>query len=111
MAADSAEEPADAGGVMAGGERGGQETGHYEALKQRVISNGPRRRRGSARREAQPEGAEFIELSGFPALGPSAVGDEMVVEMVAADGTRLTIRVKGVSPNVSALINAFRGRS
>jgi hypothetical protein len=35
----------------------------------------------------------------------------MVVEMVAADGTRLTIRVKGVSPNVSALINAFRGRS
>jgi hypothetical protein len=84
---------------------------NYEALKQRVISNGPRRRRGSARREAQPEGAEFIELSGFPALGPSAVGDEMVVEMVAADGTRLTIRVKGVSPNVSALINAFRGRS
>jgi hypothetical protein len=34
----------------------------------------------------------------------------MVLEMVAADGTRLTIRVKGASPNISALIEAFRGR-
>jgi hypothetical protein len=83
---------------------------NYEALKQRVISTGSRRRRGGTGSEAQPEGTEFIELSGFPALGQSTARDEMVVEMVAADGTRLTIRVKGTSPNVSALINAFRGR-
>jgi hypothetical protein len=82
----------------------------YEALKQRVLSNGPSRSRGSARRPGQPEGAEFIELSGFPALGPSAAQDEMVVEMVAADGTRLTIQVKGASRDLSGLINAFRGR-
>jgi hypothetical protein len=34
----------------------------------------------------------------------------MVVEMVAADGTRLTIQVKGASRDLSELINAFRGR-
>jgi hypothetical protein len=83
---------------------------NYEALKQRVMSNGSSRRRSSAGGEAQPEGAEFIELSGFPALGQSGARDEMVVEMVAADGARLTIRVKEASANLSALINAFRGR-
>jgi hypothetical protein len=83
----------------------------YEALKQRVISNGSGRRRGGARRHAQPERAEFIELNGFPALGSAVTRDEMVVEMVAADGTRLTIRVKAASPNISALIESFRGRA
>jgi hypothetical protein len=61
----------------------------YEALKQRVLSNGLSRRRGSARREAQAEGAEFIELSGFSALGQAAARDEMVVEMVAAGGDQI----------------------
>src|ERR1700738_537150 len=61
----------------------------YEALKQRVISKGSRGHRGGTGEQAQPEGAEFIELSGFPALSQSAARDEMVVEMVAADGTRL----------------------
>jgi hypothetical protein len=82
----------------------------YEALKQRVISNGSGRPRGGARRQGQPDRAGFIELNGFPALGPATTRDEMVVEMVAADGTRLTIRTKAVSPNISALIEAFRGR-
>jgi hypothetical protein len=83
---------------------------NYEALKQRVISKGSRGHRGGTGGQAQPEGTEFIELSGFPAVSQSAARDEMVVEMVAADGTRLTIRVKGAGPNVPALINAFRGR-
>ena len=83
----------------------------YEALKQRVISNSSGRRRGATGRpHGQPERAEFIELNGFAALGPAVTRDEMVVEMVAADGTRLTIRVKGASPNLSALIESFRGR-
>jgi hypothetical protein len=56
------------------------------------------------------ERPEFIELNGFAALDPAVTRDEMVVEMVAADGARLTIRVKGVSPNISALIETFRGR-
>jgi hypothetical protein len=82
----------------------------YEALKQRVISTGSGRRRGGARRHGQPEQAEFIELNGFPVLGPAVTRDEMVVEMVAADGSRLTIRVRGASPNISSLIEAFRVR-
>ena len=84
---------------------------NYETLKQRVLSNGAGRRRGGVRRKVQPESAGFVELSGFPALCPSAASDEMVVDMVAADGMRLTIRVKAASANVPALINAFRGRA
>ena len=83
----------------------------YEALKQRVIFSGSGRRGGGARRQGQPERTEFIELNGFPVLGSAATREEMLVEMVAADGTRLTIRVKGASPNISALIEAFRVRS
>lgn len=75
----------------------------YETLKQRVIS-------GEDGRKKAPGKTEFVELRDFPMPGLSAGRDEMVVEMVAADGTRLTIRVKGASPNISALIDAFRGR-
>lgn len=84
----------------------------YEALKQRVISNGSGRRRGAARKpkHGQRARAEFVELTGFPALAPVVIRDEMVVEVVAADGTRLTIRAKAASPNFSALIEAFRRR-
>jgi hypothetical protein len=84
---------------------------NYEALKQRVISSGPGPRRRGTRRQRQPEGAQFIELSGFPGLGQVSTRDEAVVEVVAADGTRLTIRVLGANVNVAALVNAFRGRS
>ena len=31
-----------------------------------------------------------------------------MVELVAPDGARLTIRLKGGSPDVAALVNAFR---
>lgn len=59
----------------------------------------------------EPEGAErptFIEL---PGLAPFAAGDEAVVEVVAADGTKLTVRMKGSSLNLGALIQEFRGRA
>jgi hypothetical protein len=82
----------------------------YETLKQRVISGSPSGARGGAGREKALGRAEFIELREFPVPGLSAGRDEMVVEMVAADGTRLTIRLKGASPDWMALINAFRGR-
>jgi hypothetical protein len=82
---------------------------NYEALKQRVISSSAGRRGAPAQR--QPQRTEFIELSGFPGLSQATAGDEAVVEVVAADGTRLTIRLKAVSLNVAALVNAFRGRS
>ncbi|MDB6100735.1 MAG: hypothetical protein JWO52_734 [Gammaproteobacteria bacterium] len=84
---------------------------NYETLKQRVLSNGPDRPGGRVHRKRQPEGTGFIELKGFPALGELAARDEMVVEMVAADGARLTIRINAGSASVPALINVLRGRS
>ncbi len=84
---------------------------NYEALKERVISSSAGGHRGGTRRQSQPEGTEFIELSGFPGLNQVNPRDEAVVEVVAADGARLIIRLKGVSLNVMALVNAFRGRS
>ncbi len=83
---------------------------NYETLKQRVLSDSSGRRRGGVRRKAQPQDTGFIELNGYSGLGPPAAPDDMMVEMVAVDGTRLTIRVKGATANVPALINAFRGR-
>jgi hypothetical protein len=80
----------------------------YETLKQRVISGDPSG--GGVGRKKAPGKTEFVELCEFPVPRLSAGRDEMVVEIVAADGTRLTIRVKGASPNISALIEAFRGR-
>jgi hypothetical protein len=84
---------------------------NYETLKQRVLPIGPDRPGGRVRRKRHREGTGFIELKGFPALGQSATRDEMVVEMVAADGARLTIRINAASASVPALINVLRGRS
>lgn len=80
----------------------------YETLKQRVISGDPSA--SGPGRQKVPGKTEFVELRDFAMPGLSVDRDEMVVEMVAADGTRLTIRVTGASPNISALIEAFRGR-
>jgi hypothetical protein len=53
---------------------------------------------------------EFVELSGFASVrSPSGV-EEVVVEVAAPDGTRLTIRLKG-STDVVALVNALRWRA
>jgi hypothetical protein len=84
---------------------------NYEALKQRVLASGPGRHGGRRRRKTQTEGTGFIELKEFPAVGQLAARDEMVVEMVAADGARLTIRINAASVSVPALINTLRGRT
>jgi hypothetical protein len=84
----------------------------YEGLKQRVLSKkvGGRGRKESGELGAQE--AQFIELPGFPMLGSAAgSGEEMVLELVAADGTRLTIRTRQGSASVVEMISAFRGRS
>jgi hypothetical protein len=55
--------------------------------------------------------AQFIELPGLPMLGSAAVnGEEMVVELVAADGMRLTIRTRQAGAAVVEMISAFWGR-
>lgn len=87
---------------------------NYGALKGRAVAS--RGRRGSARegkaREALIKRPQFIELQGLSGVREAAGGrDESVVEVVAADGARLTIRLPGAQPDVAGLLNAFRGRA
>lgn len=82
-------------------------------LKRRLMANRGARRSKGIRRQ-QPAGrTDFIEMSSLAGLGmpteTSASGDA-VVEVVAPDGTRLTIRWKAAGQNVAGLVNAFRGR-
>jgi hypothetical protein len=88
---------------------------NYGGLKRRTLATGLSAV-DSRRSERTPTVVrpDFIELSGLPALGAlseAAAGSDAVVEVVAPDGTRLTIRVKGATnPNVAAWVSAFRGR-
>jgi len=89
---------------------------NYGVLKRRVLAGGPPRvasRRSE--RALATRGPDFVELSGpatLAALGEAPAGSDTVVEVVAPDGTRLTIRMKGAtSPNVAAWVSAFRDRS
>lgn len=88
---------------------------NYDTLKRRV---GPRRARRDRNRGAtdnapltMPRRTDFVEVRGLADVGRAAIGDEMVVEVVACDGARLTIRLRAATANVMALIDAFRGRS
>jgi hypothetical protein len=84
----------------------------YEGLKQRVLSKKKGGPRGKESGEVVAQEAQFIELPRFPMLGSAAVNrEEMVVELVAADGARLTIRTQQASAAVVEMICAFRGRS
>jgi hypothetical protein len=84
----------------------------YEGLKQRVLSKKKGGPRGKEPGEVLAQEAQFIELPGFPMLGGAAVNrQEMVVELVATDGMRLTIRTPQASAAVVEMISAFRGRS
>ena len=87
---------------------------NYETLKRRV---GPSRlHRSRTRRDDRTEvlaskRTDFVEVSGLADLSAAAARDETVVEVVACDGTRLTIRLKRATADVAALIHALRGRS
>ena len=84
----------------------------YEGLKQRVLSKKKGGPRGKEPGEVLAQAAQFIELPGFPMPGSAAVNrDGMVVELVATDGTRLTIRTQQASAAVVEMISAFRGRA
>jgi len=80
----------------------------YEALKQRVLAKEAGLR--AAPRETVLA-SQFIELPSLPVPGSTVGGEGLVVEMVATDGTRLTIRASEASPGVLAVIQAFRGHS
>jgi hypothetical protein len=88
---------------------------NYGGLKRRVRASGPARvvsrRSERALSSSRPDFVELSSPSAFAALSEAPAGSDAVVEVVAPDGTRLTIRVKGAtSPNVAAWVSAFRGR-
>ena len=76
---------------------------NYESLKKRL---GPRPvRRASARKMG------FVEVTPVPAVG-SAARAGTVVEIVAVDGTRLTVRLEDRSGvDLASLLDAFCRRS
>lgn len=55
-------------------------------------------------------GARFIELKA-PVGSGGPVDGEAVVELLAGDGTRITLRLKDTSPALPGVIAALRGRS
>lgn len=79
----------------------------YAALKERVLSK-PTSQRASPREAAVA--SQFIELPSLAALGGAVGGEGLVVEVVATDGARLTIRAREASAELLAVIEAFRGR-
>jgi hypothetical protein len=60
---------------------------------------------------APPAPVQFIQMGRLADIGPNAVAEPTVVELMAADGSRLTIRTRDAGPGVLAMINAFRGCS
>jgi hypothetical protein len=88
---------------------------NYGGLKRRLrASDSPRVVSRTSVRAASVSHPDFIELSGAPpfaALSEASGTSDAVVEVVAADGARLTIRMKGATnSNVAAWVSAFRGR-
>lgn len=87
---------------------------NYAHLKERVLSPG-RARIGTAGRSGpslpQVVSPQFLDLGRVADLSSPHGAEPMVVELVAPDGARLTIRTKEASVSVLAMINAFRGRA
>lgn len=68
------------------------------------------RRRSVARTEFTPTSVDFVEVKGLADVSRATVSPETIVEVVASDGTRLSIRGACASADMAALIHAFRGR-
>ena len=76
---------------------------NYRALKRRVYAGGL----PPAKVVSQPR---FIELTGVAPVNGVAAG-EAIVEVVAAAGAKLTVRLTDSSPAVQAMIQTWRGQS
>jgi hypothetical protein len=66
--------------------------------------------RSVARPMLSPRRTDFVEVRGLADVSRAAVEHETMVEVVARDGTRLSIRGACASADMAALIHAFRGR-
>ncbi len=62
------------------------------------------------RRAGAGSAVKFVELGGLTPLSGVAAG-EAFVEVVAADGVRVAVRLQDSSPALLALIGALRGQS
>lgn len=85
---------------------------NFDTLKRRAKQSGARssRRRGVARRACVPMSSGFVEVRGLAEVSRAALAQQTVVEVVASDGARLSIRLQCASTDVVALVQAFRGR-
>jgi hypothetical protein len=83
----------------------------FDTLKRRVGSMDAHQRGVTARALHLPTRTDFVEVKGLADVGISGSGHDTVVEVVACDGARLSIRLKCASADVAALIHAFRGRA
>ena len=85
---------------------------NFDTLKRQAgsASTSPRRGRSVARAVLAPTSVDFVEVKGLADVSRAAVGHETIVEVVASDGTRLSIRGACASADMAALIHAFRGR-
>jgi urease gamma subunit len=85
---------------------------NFETLKRhaRSASRPSRGGRSVADTMLAPMRADFLEVKGFAEVSRAAVVQETIVEVVACDGTRLSIRGTCASADVAAWIQAFRGR-
>ena len=85
---------------------------NYTALKARTLP--PQRVKSGAQavqRSSPPVArAQFLELGTVAELGPRGGAEPTVLELMAPDGTRLTIRTREAGASVLAMITAFRGR-
>jgi hypothetical protein len=72
----------------------------YESLQQRAAA---------ARPSPAPSRGEFVELSGAQFVGMAAPGSSASIEVIAADGARLAIRLPAdLALDVAALVASFR---
>jgi hypothetical protein len=83
---------------------------NFVALRRRRSALGSREEGRFRAKESQPlegQARGFIEVKGIP-LVPPAVSDGAVVEVVAVDGARLTLRLREGVSDVAGLVNALR---
>jgi hypothetical protein len=83
---------------------------NYAHLKERLLSP-QRAKSGASKHPNLPQviSPQFLDLGRVADLSPPRSAEPIVVELVAPDGARLTIRTSESSVSVLAMINAFRG--
>lgn len=85
---------------------------NFDTLKRHVGSPSTPNRRGRsvARTLPSPTSTDFVEVRGVADVSRAMVNPQTIVEVVACDGTRLSIRGMCASADMAMLIHAFRGR-